>query len=122
MIDVAVGRRAVPLPWICREIAFMIFMNFFLQIDPNSPICVDDFIRANPRVTRNIAIRIRDAHIRGVVSNRVIGSFQCGVDQSLPKLRCAASELASWEDEGEKRTTQATNLRRVIEWGVELRL
>ena len=69
MVDVAVSLRPMPLPRVRREITFHVFMNFFLQIDVDRPINTHDFIGANPSVGRNVAIRIWDAHIGGVISN-----------------------------------------------------
>jgi hypothetical protein len=89
MVDVAVSLGPMPPSWIRREIAFHVLMNFFLQVDADSPINTDDFIRANPGVGWNVAIRIGDAYVGGVISNGMARSLQRSADQPSADL-CAA--------------------------------
>lgn len=50
-------------------------MYFFLQVDSHCPVHADHLIRADARVRGNVAARIRDAHIGGIVAHRVMRSF-----------------------------------------------
>jgi len=83
MVDVCVRVKEHPadMIWIGPEIRLHIFVNLFLKIDSQSPIGSDHFVGANTCVSRNIAPRIRNAHVDGLVANNVLCAFERGVRQ-----------------------------------------
>ena len=70
MIDVGICMQSAQR--ICREVPHHIFMHFLLQVDADSPIGSDNFIRANACVGRHITVRIADLHITRNISNRYL--------------------------------------------------
>src|SRR5437667_8020533 len=84
MIDVAVGlsRKPSPLPWIRREILLHVLVDFLLQVHTHSAVGTNDFVGANSGIARNISSRIGNAHIRRVITNLMVGSF----DRGSPEL------------------------------------
>jgi hypothetical protein len=61
VIDVEVGVRQSPPPVIgvsCKILQH-VFVNFFLQVDSDSAVGVNNFVRANARVRGYIAIGVR---------------------------------------------------------------
>ncbi len=87
MIDVAVGfsRAPFPLSRIRRKILRHIFMNFLLQINADCAIRADDFVGTHARVSGNIATRIRNVNVGGVIANRMMSTLNRSVHQLLEK-------------------------------------
>jgi hypothetical protein len=76
MIDVRVRRirgrmlhDAMPFFWIRRWARGHVLVHLFLQIDAHCAVGTDYFVSADARVSRNVAARIRNSHICGVVAH-----------------------------------------------------
>jgi len=62
-----------------------VFMYQPLQIDPESPVRTNHYIRADTPVSRDITTRIRDGEIGSIVVNRMCGSFKGSLHESMRK-------------------------------------
>ena len=60
-----------------REITDHVFVHFLLQVNAECAISPNHFVGADSRVGRNISTRIRDAYIRRIIANDVMGTFDC---------------------------------------------
>ena len=87
VIDVGVGARQEPSPliWIRGEIPEHVFVDLFLQVDANGAVRADDFIGADARAGWNISVRIGNTDVGGIVTNGVVRSLRCGLNQLLKK-------------------------------------
>jgi len=83
MIDVAIGFRQPPTLWILVEGPSHILMYFLLQIDSDFAKCSNNDVRANSGVQRNVAVRVSDADIIGIVTSRYSGLRNGSLDQIL---------------------------------------
>ena len=79
MINIAVG-LAPPLVRIKIEVPSHILVNFLLKIDSHCAVNSNDFVRADSRIWRHIACRIRDVYVIGNVANGMVGTFKRGGD------------------------------------------
>jgi hypothetical protein len=87
VIDVCVGVESLP-PQVTRilpEIRFHVFVHFFLKIDAERTVNANNFVGANTGIGRNIAARIRDANVRRIVADGMVGALLGGGRQSLQK-------------------------------------
>ena len=71
VVDVGVRLRQnpSPLPRIGGEILLHVFVHFFLQIDSDCSIRTDDLVGTNSGVGGNVAARILNANVCGVIAN-----------------------------------------------------
>ncbi len=88
MINIGVSMREEPsaLIWISRKIVQHILVNLFLQINPDCPVCANDFIGANAGIGRNVPVWVRNADVSRVISDGMVRAFNGGVDEFLEKL------------------------------------
>jgi len=69
MVYVFVGLGKSPFFRILVKVSFHILVDFFLQINSHVSVCAYHDIRANAFICGNIAIRIVNSHIGGVINN-----------------------------------------------------
>lgn len=76
MIDIAV-RMALPPMRVNSEIPHHVFVDFFLQINSDSPIAAYHFVGADSGVCGDVARRIWDANVIRRIAHRMLGSLDC---------------------------------------------
>jgi hypothetical protein len=116
----AVGSRQDPLPTprILPKVRHHIFVDFLLQIHAHRPIRTDNLVRTNPGIRRNVAARIRNPHIRRLVTNHMMGPFDRRAHQVMEKLlsrrRILAGQHRRIADRRHEQYTEASPVMR--EW------
>ena len=104
MIDVCVGAHGHPtqVVGIVPEIGLHIFVNFFLEVDADGSIDAYDFVGADAGVGGDIASRIGNMDVSGIVADGVSGAFLGGSNEALKEclLGGEGSDVRLGKDRG----------------------
>ena len=88
VIDIRIGARKAPQTpaRIGLKIPEHVLMHLFLKVDSHDAIRTNDFIGADTGIGGHIPTGIRNAHVRSVVANCMVGSLDSGSDESAKKV------------------------------------
>ena len=76
MVDVPVGTAKTKVFRVNGEVGRHVLVNFFLQIDAERPVRPNDDVGTNATVRRNVAVGIRNTHVRRVVDDFLPSPFE----------------------------------------------
>src|SRR5690348_6404426 len=88
MIDVRIGscREPSPTARVAGKILNHIFVNLFLQVNPDCAIRADDFVGANTCVGRYVAPGVWNSNIGGIIQDSMVCPFNRRGYKSLEEL------------------------------------
>ena len=88
MVNAWIGMRLPPffVVRILAPVLYDVFVNFFLQVNANSPVSADDFVGADARIGRNIPSWISKVDIGPNISYGVMGTLDGGSHELIGEL------------------------------------
>jgi hypothetical protein len=88
MVNILIRMLLPPLPVvrISAPVLHDVLVDLFLQINTDSAVGANNFVRADSGIGGNVSSRIRNAYVRGVVADMMGSPFDCSGDQPLKKI------------------------------------